>query len=116
MNPPGALNIFGFNVSNGFLNAGTATNLLLAIGGCPDSPLAAGSWPAFSSVAAWEFCLGGLNVTVNCDPLPAITANDHKGFSNNGFPRSCQSGLDFECEHPHSVEPTSWGKVKTLYR
>jgi hypothetical protein len=116
VNPPGALNIFGFNVANGFLNAGTSTNLLLAIGGCPSGPIQAGNWPAFSSVAAWEFCLGGLNSTVNCDPLPVITANDHKGFSNNGFPRSCQVGMNDDCSPIVSVEDASWGSIKSLYR
>ncbi len=115
VNPPGALNIFGFNVMNGFLNAGTATNLLLAIGGCPSGPIAAGNWPAFSSVAAWEFCLGGLNSTVDCETLPELFPNDHKGFSNNGFPLSCLVGMNEDCGHD-SVEPSSWGKVKTLYR
>src|SRR5262245_52014898 len=33
-----------FNVSNGFLNAGNATALLLAVGGCPAAPIVAGSW------------------------------------------------------------------------
>ncbi len=109
VNPPGALTIFGFNV----MNAGTATNLLLAVGGCPNAPIVAGSWIGLSSVAAWEFCLGGANLTVNCDPFPEIFPHEHKGFANGGFPGTCRVGK--QCD-PFPVETTSWGKVKTLYR
>jgi hypothetical protein len=38
----GPLQVLAFNPQNGFLNAGTATSLMLAVGGCPRGPLLAG--------------------------------------------------------------------------
>ena len=43
--PPGQ--VLAFNVMNGYLNAGNATNLLLAVGGCPS--LAGGEWNSSAS-------------------------------------------------------------------
>ncbi len=117
VNPPDALNIFGFNVQNGFLNAGTATSLLLAIGGCPNGPIAAGNWPCSTAAPAWEFCLGGLNSTVNCDPIPVLWVNDHMGFTNGDAPTCCLRFLvcGIPCG-PVSIEDASWGSIKSLYR
>ena len=70
-NPPGAVNLLAFNAANGFINAGTTTELLLAVGECPNAPLRAGTWICVPTVANWELCLGsGENVSVNCDPVP----------------------------------------------
>src|SRR4030095_5695876 len=61
--------ILAFNVMNGFLNAGTATHVLLAVGGCPQAPLIAGSVLAFHT-SSFAICIGGSNVTVDCSPNP----------------------------------------------
>jgi hypothetical protein len=117
-NPLGALNVLAFtpNAGNGFLNAGTPTNLLLAVGGCPNGPLNAGNWLAIPLMPAWEFCLGGNNVTVNCDINPLPFPNDTHGLTNGGAPTTCVSGMDDNCQPIVSVESASWGNIKSLYR
>jgi hypothetical protein len=101
--------IAAFNVLNGYLNAGTATHLLLAVGGCPAAPVVAGSWLVLRS-GPIDLCPSGANVTVDCSADPSAWPNEYIGYSELGVP--CQ---DFTpCET--SVEPTSWGRVKQLYR
>jgi hypothetical protein len=38
----GTMTVLAFEPLNGFLNAGTDTHLMLAVGGCPFGPLVAG--------------------------------------------------------------------------
>jgi hypothetical protein len=102
--------IAAFNVANGYLNAGTATHLLLAVGGCPAAPLVAGSWLIIRA-APIDLCPGGANVTVDCSPDPSAWPNAFIGFSELDVP--CQGG---KCLIFDSVESTSWGRVKQLYR
>lgn len=112
--PPGVLN-FGFTAQNGFLNAGGNSNLLLAVGGCPTGPVSAGVWNVFNT-AAGTYCLvnsaaNGIRVTVDCDPInPQGWPIGAKGFAVDGA-SSCDESLCII-----SVEPTSWGEVKSLYR
>jgi hypothetical protein len=110
---------FGFNPLNGVLNAGTASALLLAVGGCPTEPFLCGSWSLFDAAATGgSVCLvpsaaNGYNVTVDCDPLNATTHdNAHVGyFAGTGTPCQVNNG---DCTV--SVEDASWGSIKGLYR
>ena len=107
--------VLAFTPMSGFLNAGGATNLLLAVGGCPPGPLAAGSF-LISANAPGQYCLTtstiGNNVSVNCVDLN-VFVNDWVGYSNDGTP---------PCTSPETlcfivaVENASWGTVKSLYR
>ncbi len=103
---------------NGFLNAGTSTDLLLAVGGCPTGPIPAGYWFALMNTFGWEFCLGGNNVAVDCTVIPSAYPNDHIGFTNNSpIPAPCCYNFGFcgTCI-PISIESESWGSIKSMYR
>ncbi len=115
-NPLGAVNVLAFNTANGYLNAGSATNLLLAVGGCPAGPINAGSWLALPVLPAWEFCLGGNQLTVDCQINPIAWASDTKGFANGGAVLTCINGMTDDCHPITSVENASWGNIKGLYR
>jgi hypothetical protein len=104
--------ILAFNVMNGFLNAGTATHVLLAVGGCPQAPLIAGSVLAFHT-SSFAICIGGSNVTVDCSPNPQAWPNDSKSYTDAGIPACPQDDATL-CVV--SVEESSWGSIKSLYR
>ena len=112
--PAGVAN-FGFTTTNGFLNAGGSTNLLLAVGGCPAGPIVAGSWTVFNTVAG-SYCLvasagTGTIATVDCDTIsPSQWPVTQNGYGAGGA-ASCAEAL---CTT--AVEPTTWGAVKSLYR
>ncbi len=106
-----------FTAMNGFLNAGGATNLLLAVGGCPAGPLLAGSFLVNDLGSGFNLCISpsasnGLNVSVNCVALQ-IYENDFIGYTSDGT-TPCQSFTTELCETP--VSATSWGNIKSLYR
>lgn len=117
--PPGSIAILAFTPSNGFLNAGSPTALLLAVGGCPAGPVLAGNWIVNRS-SAGALCFGpGITfptpVAVDCALDPQAYECDFIGYDDNGSP----------CEHYVSgvalcqttaVEDTSWGAIKSLYR
>lgn len=115
--PPGMLN-FGFSPLSGYLNAGGASNILLAVGGCPPGPTAAGSWTFFGSTPG-SFCLvnsaaNGIRVTVDCDPLnPQAWPITVRGYGY-GMPPACAEIL--HCGDVVGTEPKTWGGVKSLYR
>jgi len=109
--PPGQ--VLAFNVMNGFLNAGNATNLLLAVGGCPNAPVVSGAI-LILHFAPLAVCLGGANVTVDCSPNPVAWPHDHKGYADLSLPL-CLNDTSTICD-PFSIEEESWGKIKTLYR
>jgi hypothetical protein len=108
--PPGQ--VIAFNVMNGFLNAGNATNLLLAVGGCPSGPVVAGSI-LILHFAPLAICLGGANVTVDCSSEPQAWPHDWVGYSDVGLP-PCSSGRS-GCGVT-SVKDVSWGRIKGIYR
>jgi hypothetical protein len=110
--PPGQ--VLAFNVMNGFLNAGNATNLLLAVGGCPSGPVVAGAI-LILHFAPLAVCLGGANVTVDCSSDPAAWPHDHRGYADAGLPL-CLNDTEGLCEDEVSVEESSWGSIKSLYR
>ncbi len=111
----GAMSVLAFTAMNGFLNAGGSTNLLLAVGACPSGPVLAGTVLIFDN--AGDICLvpagNGNNVTVECGTL-ALIDNYYRGYSNVGAP--CEhNGETVLCDFI-SVDDTSWGAVKSLYR
>jgi hypothetical protein len=106
----------GFGPMNGFLNAGTATALLLAVGGCPSGPVLAGAFSVGPDafLPDIEICLvpsaaNARNITVACGGVGY--QNDVQGFKKLG-PASCSQAL---CQ-PVSVESSTWGQIKGLYR
>lgn len=100
---------------NGVLNAGSASALLLAVGGCPTAPFLAGSISVLNFGSGGDVCLvdsaaNGLNASVNCDVVnPQLFDNAIAGFSTAGA--GC---MTLDCTT--SVESTSWSDVKGLYR
>jgi hypothetical protein len=117
--PPGAVTILAFNTSNGFLNAGSSTGLLLAVGGCPDGPIAAGNWIIQAHVPSWELCLGGNNLSVDCQINPVAWPNEHLGFANQTDLSGACCSLFGPCEEhcgTVSVDSESWGGIKSMYR
>ena len=109
--PPGQ--VLAFNVMNGYLNAGNATHLLLAVGGCPEAVIVAGA-ALILHFAPLAVCLEGANVTVDCSPDPLAWPHDRYSYTDIGLPL-CLSDTSPICES-FSVEEESWGKIKTLYR
>ena len=113
------LTVTGFTPLAGVLNAGTPTELLLAIGGCPTPDFVAGFFAVADFVGTGgALCLtdsgNGVNVSVNCDVgNPVAFTNDFIGFASDG---SAVCLDEFNCEVPVSVDPSSWGSVKNLYR
>jgi hypothetical protein len=116
INPPNAVNVLAFNPTNGFLNAGSATNLLLGAGDCPTGIVNAGSWLIIPELPVWEFCLGGNRRTLDCQSPPVAWDSDTHGFANGGPFPTCVNGMMVGCIGHSAAESSSWGKVKTLYR
>jgi hypothetical protein len=112
-----ANSVVGFIPLAGFLNAGTPTELLLAIAGCPDGPRRAGNLLTLNAIEG-QYCFrpsaNGVMGTVDCSPNPDLWPMDFIGLSH-GAGSPCFAGTG-DCTKPISVEETSWGKVKTLYR
>jgi len=108
--------IAGFTPVSGVLNAGTATDPQLAIGGCPDGPFLVGSF--FMVGAAFDMCLenldlgGGLPRTVDCNQItPTEFDSDVIGLALDTTP--CMNAAQ-ECTD--ATEPASWGQIKGMYR
>ena len=105
-----------FTPLNGVLNAGAGTALLLAVGGCPADDFLAGAIGVLDFGSGGDVCLvasaaNGTNGTVDCDAVsPQLSDNAVTGFSTNGT--QCSDGV---CRIV-SVEPQSWGGVKSLYK
>jgi hypothetical protein len=111
----------GFTPLNGFLNAGNATALLLAVGGCQPGPILAGSFSVGpdSFVPDVEICLipSALNnrsITVQCGGQGIQNATI--GFKKTAAP-SCNFLDTVQCLMTGTpVEGASWGQIKGLYR
>ncbi|MFN8176389.1 MAG: hypothetical protein U0167_00520 [bacterium] len=106
----------GFSPLNGFLNAGSGQNILIAVGGCPPGPIAAGDITVFYLGGAGSMCvvnsINNIRVTVDCtSPTPRAWDLKAVGWDALGTP-ACNESL---CS-PTAVEPQSWGGVKSLYR
>jgi hypothetical protein len=107
----------GFAPLNGFLNAGMATALLLAVGGCPHGPVVAGVFSVGSDafVPDIEICLvpsaaNNRSITVACSGIGYV--NNVLGFAKIGSSSCFDVLLCFDLP----VQDTSWGKLKSLYR
>lgn len=102
---------------NGFLNAGTSIDLLLAVGGCPCGPVAAMSILVLNNVPNGFGIIpapNGNKVTADCEPQPSLYPIAWIGYANNGKPPQTKGEI---CkEDPTSVEDSSFGQVKALYR
>jgi len=106
----------GFSPLNGYLNAGSATALLLAVGGCPSGFLVAGVFTVGPDafLPDIELCLvnsalNDRNITVACGGV---------GYQNNsiGFVKTGGGCSDTGETCFTSLEPESWGRIKGLYR
>ncbi len=113
---------FGFTPQNGYLNAGNATELLLAVGSCPTGPVVAGQWAVFGAsgkVRLAEGSLGGAATTVDCDTtIPGLYNWPDQmrlvGCGTSDLAASLQDWGKGCTTDP--VNPTTWGSVKSLYR
>jgi hypothetical protein len=100
--------ILAFTPAEGWVSAGTETELLFAGAGCPGGPVVAGTI-LVSVSAPGSLCIGpdqlGTEASVDCSPNPVL------------WPIAW-TGLDFGGGHCKSVavESTSWGKIKATYR
>lgn len=112
-----ANHILSFTPTNGFLNAGVgATNLYLAVSGCPPGPVVAGTIVTLVNEPG-SICIGpepsGAMVTINCDPVdPSMHAMRWVGLDFGGGP--CTNGV--LCPPTISLESRSWSRVKAMYR
>jgi hypothetical protein len=110
------MSVLAFTATNGFLNAGGPTNLLLAVGSCPVGPVAAGLILVLDlegDICPCPAAANGNNVTVECGTL-ALIPNEYRGYSNTGVP--CESNPDVVLCTIVAVEEASWGSIKGLYR
>ncbi|MCA9729214.1 MAG: hypothetical protein KC729_16120 [Candidatus Eisenbacteria bacterium] len=106
-----------FTPMNGALNAGAGQELLLAVGGCPREDFLIGSISVLNLGTGGSLCLvpstaNGFNVTVDCDAVNPVThENAVAGFATTGL-----TFCDTSDQCTVSVEDTSWGNIKGLYR
>lgn len=113
---------FGFNPTNGYLNALDATHLLLAVANCPAGPVVAGQWTMFGTSGKMGFIpstsAGSAN-TIDCDqtvPALSIWPGEMRlvGCGTSDLAASLQDHGNGCTADP--VSPTTWGSVKALYR
>lgn len=100
---------------NGFLNAGTTADLLLAVGGCPCGPVVAATLLVLDQPGAMCFApssVSGVKAAVDCRANPEAWAMHWTGFNNTGG-QPCEKG--FGCTLT-SLEQMSWGRIKGMYR
>lgn len=110
--------ILATTTQNGFLNAGGPTQLLLAVGGCPTGPVVAAAILLMSNVAGGVcICPSGANnrvATVDCSMNPRTWDMGWLGL-DLALGEPCRT-LDANCTKPVSIEETTWGAIKSLYR
>jgi hypothetical protein len=116
--------ILSFAPTNGFLNAGTATDLLLSVANCPCGPVHVGDLVVLAVVPGlWCICPspGGIMATVDCTVTPTLWPIEWIGFEDNGGLEPCRNGLA-DCLKSTTVgdsrrgQVLSWGRVKGLYQ
>lgn len=101
---------------NGFTFQGFPNDLALSVSGCPCGPVLVGELTSFVSVPG-SLCFGlvppgippGAQFTRDCSQIPHVMS--WTGLAYGGDP--CFSGVP--CG-PVSVNPSSWGRIKGLYR
>jgi hypothetical protein len=115
----GTLTPLAFTPSEGFLNAGTVMSPMLAAAGCPWGEVVVASVLIQHDVPG-DLCFGpsvnGHNGTVDCSVNPALWPNSFEGYSSSGAPCSNLCDDFWNCSCSSSVEPNSWGSIKSLYR
>lgn len=120
----GDFTVLAFNVENGYLNAGNATHLLMAVGGCPTGPVVAGNI-LINSVGAGAggirlgpSVLNNVAATVDCTVNPAAWSWPQyvrfRGFKTDGSLATLQDHGNGCTADP--VDQDSWGTIKSLYR
>ena len=115
--------ILAFTTQSGFLNAGSSTALLLAVGGCPNAqpqaaPVLAGIILVLQNApGAYHLApsIDGTKGTVDCNPVPALWPIQWLGYNHEGIEPQLKD-WDKCAKEPVSVEAASWGSVKALYR
>lgn len=101
---------------NGFLNAGSTTYILMAVGDCACGPMVAANlvvmdFPGTMSIV--PSAASGTKGATNCTTDPVLLPIDWIGYDNvGGMP--CFKG-EVNCG-PIGVQPTSWGQIKGFYR
>jgi hypothetical protein len=110
--------ILATTAQNGFLNAGSSTQILLAVGGCPTGPVRAANILMLDNVPG-KVCIcpsaaNNLQATVDCSPNPQAWDIGWVGL-DQGLAAPCVLE-DANCTKPVSVEESSWGAIKSLYR
>lgn len=116
------LDFVGFEPRNGFLNAGTGSHLLLAVGGCPMGPVVAGKVTLYASDASGgSVCTehpGGPGIpidTVDCNVVePRAWPSGYSGCTTVPGAYPCE--LMFFCFGGVPVDRTTWGDLKSMYR
>lgn len=87
--------ILAFTPASGFLNAGTATDLQLGVGGCPCGPVLAGNILVLNN-APGSYCIGpalnGNLLGVDCETPPQTHPVNWKGLDTGGGPCSNVNG------------------------
>lgn len=118
-----------FTPLNGFVSAGTPSEILIAVGGCPSPPVLAGAWTVTDPGGGGTlFVVPSSNnrvVTVACGGIGY--SPDWIGFASDGSTPASRTSCDVDicCLLPPGSPPTgvdgdvegfSWGHVKARYR
>ena len=108
-----------FTALNDFINVGAGELLQLGVTRCRSGPLLTGSITVVNPGDGGSVCLtnskaNGTNGSFNCDLAPTVYSNTVRGFATPNF-TPCALGTPLDCV-PVSVEPESWGRLKSLYR
>jgi hypothetical protein len=118
----GSLTVYGFNPLNGVLNAGGATNLLMAVPGCPvgaDVDFLLGYWVVMDT--GGTICLGpsaanDIFGAVDCgDPGPTLIEDPEvTGFASDGS-SPCSVGENGCVGEGFLLGGSGWGSIRTEY-
>jgi hypothetical protein len=100
---------------NGFLNAGSTTNLLLAVAGCPCGPVVAANLLVISLPGTMALAPSSTQTkgTVDCSPNPSLWAINWAGLGIGGVPPPSKGNPGCFVTN---LEQKSWAKIKAMYR
>lgn len=96
--------ILFFVPQNGFLNAGTGSNLLLAVGGCPTGPVLAGIFTTLDNTPG-QYCFeayDNIKATIDCAAIPNIWSMEWIGLDSGTGMAPCAKG-NATCTPPTPV-------------
>jgi hypothetical protein len=115
----GSLTPLALQPSEGFLNVGSITSPMLAAAGCPLGPVMVASI-LIQHDTPGSLCFGmsvnGYNGIVDCSPNPSLGPNLFVGYSSLGSPCERHCPNNYDCNCASSVDASSWGSIKALYR